>query len=161
VRTAAALAIMLLALASPGCGGRAVPQDERAAQANAAREPAEAQVGALRLRASIAPTASLGEAIATRYGVARDPRSVLLLVGARRVDGGDEVPLPASLDVGVRDLRGVRRAVPMREVRSDGFIDYVGEIRVAPPDTLSFDVSADAGEAGVARLEFTREIYRP
>lgn len=154
---AAATAALLLA----ACGGRPASQDEIAAQMNAAREPAEVQVGDLRLQASIAPTASLNDAIAARYGVQRDPRNVLLLVGVRRVDGNAETPLSAVLEAGARDLRGVRRQVEMREVRSDGFIDYVGEVRVAPPDTLTFDIIADAGEAGMARLEFTREVFRP
>ncbi|WP_165967341.1 DUF4426 domain-containing protein [Luteimonas aestuarii] len=153
----AATATLLLA----ACGGRPASQDEIAAQMNAAREPAEVQSGDLRLQASIAPTSSLNDAIAARYGVQRNARTVLLLVGARRVDGNVEASLPATLQVGVRDLRGVRRPVGMREVRSDGFIDYVGEVRVAPPDTLTFDILADAGEAGAARLEFTREVFRP
>lgn len=154
-----ASAAVVLALAA--CGGRPASQDEIAAQMNAAREPAEVQAGDLRLQASIAPTSSLNDAIAARYGVQRNPRTVLLLVGVRQVDGDADTSLPATLDVGVRDLRGVRRAVEMREVRSDGFIDYVGEVRLAPPDTLTFDITADAGEAGSARLEFTREVFRP
>jgi hypothetical protein len=155
------IAVAMATLLLGACSGRPASQEEIAAQMNAAREPAEAQAGDLRLQASIAPTALLGEAIATRYGVQRNSRTVLLLVGVRRVEGDIETMLPAALDVGVRDLRGVRRAVPMREVRSEGFIDYVGEVRAAPPDTLTFDIVANAGDAGTARLEFTREVFRP
>lgn len=153
----AAAAAMLVG----ACGGRPASQAEMAAQMQAAREPAEVQVGALRLQAGIAPSASLSDAIALRYGVQRNPRTVLLLIGVRQAQGDAEISLPSTLDVGVRDLRGVRRSVDLREVRNEEFIDYVGEVRVAPPDTLTFAIVANAGEAGTARLEFTREVFRP
>lgn len=156
--TLAALAMPVLLAA---CGARPASQEELAAQLGAARAPAEARAGDLVVRASIAPTASLGDAIAARYGVSRNPRTVLLLVGVRREDGNGETSLPAVLEAGVRDLRGARRPVELREVRSEGFIDYVGEVQVAPPDTLSFDIVADAGDAGMARLAFSREVFRP
>lgn len=154
-------AVILTSMLFAGCGGRPATEQEIAAQLNAAREPAQAQVGDLLLRASISPTSSLSETIASRYGVARSPRTVLLLVGVRRVDGTTETSVPATLDAGFRDLRGVQRAIALREVRSDGFIDYVGEVRVSPPDTLTFDITADAGDDGGVRLEFSREVFRP
>jgi hypothetical protein len=156
-----AVAALALAVLLVACGGRPVSQEELAAQLGATRVPAEARAGDLLLRASIAPTASLGEAIAAHYGVSRNPRTVLLLVGVRRTDGATETSLPAVMEAGVRDLRGVRRPVELREVRSEGFIDYVGEVPVTPPDTLSFDIQADAGDAGIARLAFSREVFRP
>src|SRR5690606_11547942 len=99
------------------CGGTARNPDDIAAQVQAAREPAEARAGDLLLRASIAPTSALGDAIAQRYGVSANPHSILLLVGARRIEGGSEVPIPAHLRVVARDLRGVRTTVPLHEVR--------------------------------------------
>ena len=153
----AGIASMLLA----ACGGTPATQEEIAAQMNAAREPAEARVGDVLVRASIAPSASLGDAIARRYGIERDPRTVLLLVGVRRIEGNAEASLPATLTARVRDLRGVRSRIALREIRSDGFIDYAGEVRVAPPDTLSFEIEAQLEDGTVLPLRFNRDVFPP
>ncbi|MCR6662789.1 MAG: DUF4426 domain-containing protein [Luteimonas sp.] len=161
MRRTFALSLATFACLLAACGGQRTGSDEIAMQLNAAREPAEAQAGDLLVRASIAPTAALPEAIASRYGVRRDPRGVLLLAGLRRVDGAQETSLPATLSVEVRDLRGVRRNVPLREVRLDGFIDYVGEVRAAPPDTLTFDVVAEDDDGNQVELRFSRDLFPP
>ncbi len=153
--------VLVIACLLAACGGQRTTADEAADQLNASREPAEAQAGDVLVRASIAPTASLSESIASRYGVARNPRTVLLLVGVRRVDGAEETSLPATLTVGARDLRGVRRVVELREIRVDGFIDYVGEVRTTPPDTLTFDVLAETDDGRQVELRFNRDVFAP
>lgn len=156
----ALLVAALLSCLLAACGGTPATQDEIADQVRASREPAEVQVGDLLVRASIAPTASLGGPIAARYGVTPSPRTVMLLVGVRRVEGTDEVSLPATLVAHVRDLRGVRTPITLHEVRSDGFIDYVGEVRIAPPDTLSFEIVAEH-EGTPVELRFSRDVFPP
>lgn len=151
--------VLWLSCLLAACGGSPSTADEIAAQVNAAREPAEAQVRDVLVRASIAPTAALGEAIASRYGVQPDPRTVLLLVGVRRVEGVEEVSVPASLVATVRDLRGVRQDVALKELRADGFLDYVGEIRIAPPDTLGFEISATTEDGTTVDLRFSRDVF--
>lgn len=160
MRASIALACLATALLA-ACGGTPATQQEIAAQVNAAREPAEARAGDVLVRASIAPAASLGAAIAARYGVERDARNVLLLVGVRRIDGADEAPIPATLTATVRDLRGVPRPVALREVRADGFIDYVADVRVHPPDTLAFEIVVDAGDGVRVPLRFSRDVFPP
>lgn len=150
---------LLLACLTSACGGTASTAEEIAEQVNAAREPAEAQVGDILVRASIAPTAALGEAITSRYGLEPNPRTVLLLVGVRRVEGVDEVSVPATLVATVRDLRGVRHDVTLKELRIDGFIDYVGEIRIAPPDTLGFGITATTDDGITVDLRFSRDVF--
>ena len=155
--------IMTLAVAAllAGCGGSPATQAEIAAQVSAAREPAEVRAGNLLLRASIAPTVDMGSTVAQRYGITPGPRTVLLLVSLHRVDGTDEVPIVTTPSAGVRDLRGVRSQVALREVRYDDFIEYVGEVRVTPPDTLSFDISADLGSDKTIELRFNRDVFPP
>lgn len=160
MRPSFATALVIVSLLA-GCGGQRTTADEIADQLTASREPAEAQVGDVLVRASISPTASLSESIASRYGVARSPRTVLLLVGVRRIDGTEEMSLPATLTVGARDLRGVRRMIDLREIRVDGFIDYVGEVRTSPPDTLTFDVVAETDDGRQVELRFNRDVFPP
>ena len=154
----AAIAMLVLGLLA-ACGGTPMPAEERARHVQAAREPAEVQAGDLRIRASIAPTAALSGIVARQYGVRPDPDTVLLLVGVRRVEGADEIPLPASVTATVRDLRGVQQAVALREVRSEGFIDYAGDVRIAPPDTLTFDIAVETPGGDASTLRFSRDVF--
>ncbi len=150
------LALCLLA----GCGGSPGGQAELAAQSAESRQPATLQAGDVRIDASVAPSASLSPAIAARYGVAPDRGSQLLLVGLRQGPAHAETSLQARVGVRARDLRGVWQDVAMREVRSDGFIDYVGTVRVAPPDTLAFEVTVHRpGVAAPDILRFSRDVF--
>ncbi|MGJ4729465.1 DUF4426 domain-containing protein [Luteimonas sp. SDU101] len=155
-RVLAAAALCVLA----ACGGSPVGQEELAALSVASRQPATMEAGGVRISASVAPTASLSPAIAARYGVAPDRATQLLLVGLRQGPAHEETSVQAQVSVRARDLRGVWQDVTMREVRSDGFVDYVGTARVAPPDTLALEVSvqregADAPDV----LRFSRDVF--
>lgn len=152
----------LAALAVAACGGDPASRANLSAQAEAARLPAELQHGDLRIHASLAPTAGLNDAIAARYGVTPGRNVHLLLVGVRRGEAADETSVPARVQARARDLRGVWQDVALNEVRSDGFIDYVGSLRVAPPDTLAFEITVHAdGAPGPAILRFSRDVFPP
>ncbi|WP_158636456.1 DUF4426 domain-containing protein [Luteimonas marina] len=157
LRAGAALAALgLLA----GCGRGPSATGELAAHAEAARQPAELQVGDVRVHASLAPTATLNSAIAERYGVVSGRSAQLLLVGVRQGPAGEEVSLPAQVTARVRDLRGVSQDLALREVRSDGFIDYAGTVRVTPPDTLAFEITIRRdGAAAPDVLRFSRDVF--
>jgi len=153
-----------LALALPcavaGCGRDPSAAGDLAVHAEAARQPAELQVGDVRIHASLAPTATLDAAIADRYGVVPGRSAQLLLVGVRQGPAGEEVSLPAQVTARVRDLRGVSQDVVLREVRSDGFIDYAGTVRVTPPDTLAFEITVRRdGAAAPDVLRFSRDVF--
>jgi len=154
------LAAGLLALSMlAGCGGNPGSQADRAAQTTAARQPAELVQGDVRISASIAPAASLNPVIAERYGVRPDRGAQLLLVGVRQGPVHDETSVQAQVAVRARDLRGVWQDVAMREVRSDGFIDYVGSVRVSPPDTLAFEITVRRpGAEAPETLRFSRDV---
>ncbi|MCW5580107.1 MAG: DUF4426 domain-containing protein [Luteimonas sp.] len=155
-------AILFAAAVLAGCGADPASRADLAAHAEAARRPAELQVGDVRIHASLAPASRLSVDVAGRYGVKPDRNTQLLLVGVRRGPVHDETSLPARVTVRVRDLRGVRQDVPMHETRVDGFIDYVGSIRVAPPDTLAFEVSVQReGAEAPDVLRFSREVFPP
>ena len=143
-----------------GCGGDPASRADLAAHAEAARLPAELQVGDVRIHASLAPTATLNAEVARRYGVEAGRNVQLLLVGVRRGPVHDERSLPARVQVRVRDLRGVWQDVAMREIRVDGFIDYVGSVHVTPPDTLAFEVSVQREDADATDvLRFSRDLF--
>ena len=150
------LSLALAALAA--CGANPDPA-EVAAHNAAARQPATLDADGLRISASLVPSASLSPAIAERYGVERTRQAQLLLVGLREGPPDAETPVAARVSARARDLRGVWQDVPLREVHSEGFIDYAGSVRADPPDTLSVEVRVqrDAGAAPVV-LRFSRDV---
>src|SRR3970282_1176830 len=96
---------------------------------------------------------------ASRYGIAGDDRQVMLLVGVRQGSEALERSLPARVEVTVTDLRGQRQAMPMRELRSDDLVDYVGTVEVSLPDTLRFDLSIVLPDGKTSTMQFNREFY--
>lgn len=159
VRILAAVATAALLAA---CGGDPASRADLAAAAEAARQPAELAMGEFTVRASLAPTASLSPGIARHYGVEPRRDVHLLLVGVRRGPLHDEASVPAQVSARARDLRGVWQDVPMHEVRSEDFIDYVGTARVPPPDTLAFEVTVHPeGAPAPGVLRFSRDLLPP
>lgn len=153
---------LLLACALAACDAGPASRADLAAHAQAARQPAELQVDGARIHASLAPTTSLSPAIAIRYGMTPERSSYLLLVGVRQGPLHEETSTPAQVTARARDLRGVWQDIAMREVRSDGFIDYVGAARATPPDTLAFEITVLRDDsAGPDTLRFSRDVFAP
>ena len=75
-------ATLLLALLLAGCGG---PTPGHAPDSAAqAQQQASTRSGDIVVRANAIPTSTLGAVVATQYGIARDPKTVMLLVAVRR-----------------------------------------------------------------------------
>lgn len=152
----ALLATLLVASALAGCtntppGGTSAPSP--------APRATTVQAGEVTIRANAMQTSSLGTAVASQYGIPRDDNQVMLLVGLRRGTAGGEVSVPAQVTVTVTDLRGQRRSMPMRELRSGDLVDYVGTVEVSLPDTLNFDVGLVLPDGTTSALQFDREFF--
>jgi|SRR5690554_140700 len=143
------------ALLLAACGAPSPPEGH----ASATMEEAVARAGDVTVRASVVPTASLNAAVAGRYGIEPDRHGVLLLVGVRRGPDMQQASLPARVTASATDLRGTRTVIGMREIRSGDFIDYAGIVRVAPPETLRFELDIEHAAGAPSRLAFSRDIY--
>ncbi|GAA3933141.1 DUF4426 domain-containing protein [Luteimonas lutimaris] len=152
---ARAASALVLVAALAGCGASPPPSAHQAQ----APEEAMTRVGDVLVRANVLPTTIIGEAVATQYGVERDPGTVMLLVGVRRDADGGETALPARVTATAADLLGKRQQLQMREVRSGEFIDYVGTARVIAPDTLRFVVTATPEGGSPMELRFNRDFF--
>ncbi|MGO1540253.1 MAG: DUF4426 domain-containing protein [Luteimonas sp.] len=151
MRAISVTAAILLA----ACGAPSPPEGH----VNATMEEAVARAGDVSVRASVVPTASLNAAVARQYGIEPDRRSAMLLVGVRQGPEMQETALPARISASTTDLRGARTTIDMREIRSGDFIDYVGTVRVTPPETLRFELEIEHAAGTPARLTFSRDIY--
>lgn len=152
----------LLALCCAGvlaaCGGSA--PTPATAQPPLPRH-ATVRVGDVTVRANAVPTAHLDATVAERYGIARAPESVLLLVGVHRGDAASEAPIRAGVTATVTDLRGQQRSLEMRELHGNdpsgaAVLDHFAVVEASPPDTLRFDIAVDwqGGPGARVRLDY-------
>ncbi len=137
-----------------GCGG-----NKPMPTAGEAQLPAEASVGDTTLRVTTLPAMRLNEAMARQYGVTRDASTVLVVAGMRRGTAAQETSLPGRVTVRASDLLGARQDIALREMRSEGFIDYVGTARVSMPDTLRYEVDAQPEGGPALSLRFHRDYF--
>ena len=121
--------------------------------------PAKLTTGDVTVRATALPSMRLGDAMASRYGVARDPDTVLLVIGMRRGPQSAETSVAGRVGAEANNLLGNRQRIALREFRSDGFIDYVGTARVSMPDTLRFTIQVQPHGAPAATLRFHRDYF--
>lgn len=143
------------ALALGGCGGQAPAPAAPAA----APESALSRLGDITIRATALPTAALDAEVAGRYGIVRDERTIMLLVGVRKGSDAEEVALPAKITATATNLSGQRRPIALRELRADGLLDYVGTVDTSLPDTLRFELVVVPEGAAASTMQFSREFY--
>lgn len=136
------------------CGGKPAMPSSTEVQA-----PAEVRTGEVTIRATTLPTLQLNDAMARQYGIERDADAVLLVVGLRRGPAAQEASVPGRIDARATDLLGNRKTIGLREIRSDGYIDYVGTVPVSMPDTLRFEIVAAPDGAPAATLRFHRDFF--
>lgn len=152
------LSLSLLAACGtqPSPGSAATPA---AAASSGSQGEATVSVGDTTIRASAVQTAMLDAGVASRYGIARDPATVLLLVTVRKGNDADAVSLPATVTATATDLRGGRQEIVMRALDTGGLVDYAGTVATTLPETLRFDVAVAREGAGTATLQFSRDFF--
>ena len=159
MKTFLSLAPMAIAmLLTSGCGGGA-PAPKPAVDATASQQEAISRTGDVTIRASAVPTAMLSAEIASRYGITRDDHTVMLLVGVRQGSEAHETALPAQITATATNLSGQRQDVVMRELHSGDLLDYVGTVKIAPPDTLRFELNIVREGGARSTMQFSREFY--
>jgi hypothetical protein len=152
----------LLALAACGGGSAPVPS----ATVASAQQETVSRIGDVTIRATALQTSTLAPEIASQYGITRDDRTVMLLVGVRQGSDAQETALPAKITATVTNLSGQRQPVALRELRSgdpstgsgQGLLDYVGTVETSLPDTLRFDINI-VREGASSTMQFSREFY--
>lgn len=158
-----AQALSCLALAAlVACDG----ESPRPARQLDAAENAIARVGELTVRANAVSTTHLGAAMAKQYGIARTDDTVLLIVSVRQGPDGQDIAVPADVTATARTLSHAPVPLSLREVRTGApgsapdqvLVDHIGTFKVAPPDTLTFDVKVSRDGKLLTALTLTREI---
>lgn len=126
--------------------------------------PAEQAVkyGNIEIHYNAMPTDELQPEVAKNYNIVRSRNRGLLTVSVLRKNKlGVAEPVPAVLSASAVNLSAQLTQINMREIRESGAVYYLGEFRVAPPDTLKFSISAKpSGETRQYPAEFSRSFFK-
>lgn len=150
MKTASLLALVLLV---GGCtrGEQARPADLVA--------PAQGSTdfGSLRVHYNALPTLSISDAMASQYGVAKDPSTALVFVALRQVNGSEEENAEGLVTASAYDLQGARQEVNFKPVDIGEYTDHIGVVTVSPRNTYRFELQV-AADGRTRELEFQRNF---
>jgi hypothetical protein len=106
-------------------------------------------------------TDRLAPDVARSYGIQRSRNRGLLNVSViKDVPGTTGTPVTAAVQATARNLQGLIREIPMREVREETAVYYLGEFPVEHGETLNFDIRVKPqGETTNYAAELSQEFY--
>jgi hypothetical protein len=106
-------------------------------------------------------TDQLAPDVARSYGIQRSRNRGLLNVSViKDVPGTTGTPATATVKATSRNLQGLIRELPMREVRDGAAVYYLGEFPVEHQETLSFTVQVrPQGETTSYTAELSQEFF--
>lgn len=117
--------------------------------------------GNLEIHYNALTTDELLPEVARAYKIERSKTRGLVTMSVLKANAvGVQSPVPAKLSVYVTNLNQQLANVQMREIREGTAIYYLGEFRVAPPDTLKFTVTVDVPGEPKSEMVFTQKFYR-
>lgn len=104
------------------------------------------------------PTMELTAEAAKNYNVERSPsRGLLTVTLVKKTKSGKNETLAGQIYAGAINLRNNLSNIPIREVRDNGSVYYLGEFQVSTPDTLRFLVNANV-MGKTMKNEFARDF---
>ncbi len=99
--------------------------------------------------------------VARNYKIERSKtRGLVTMSVLKKNKLGALTPVPAKVTVYVTNLTRQLANVNMREVREGAAIYYLGEFRVAPPDTLTFTATVDVPGELNQKMTFDQQFYK-
>lgn len=117
--------------------------------------------GPIEIHYNALTTDNLLPEVAGTYKIERSKtRGLVTLSVLKRNPVGVPTPVPAKLSVYVTNLNQQLAQVPMREIREGTAIYYLGEFRVAPPDTLKFTVTVEMDGEPAREIVFNQKFYK-
>lgn len=131
----------------------------------AAPIPAQAEIsqrfGPIEVHYNALSSDFLSPEIARAYGVERSKSRGIVTMAILRSDASaPPSPVPAKVSLRFLNLVGQSSTVDLREIREGSAIYYLGEFRVAAPDTLHFSAEIQLPGEPARKLEFSQAFYR-
>ena len=117
--------------------------------------------GNLEVHYNAISTEDLSPEVARAYKIDRSKTRGLVTMSVLKKNGpGMGTPLPARLKVLLVNQTQQLADIPMREVRDGKAIYYLGEFRIAPPDTLRFTATVDLKGEPTREVKFEQKFYK-
>lgn len=117
--------------------------------------------GAFEIHYNALTTDELQPDVARNYKIERSKtRGLVTMSVLKKNKLGALTPVPAKVTVYVTNLTRQLANVNMREVREGAAIYYLGEFRVAPPDTLTFTATVDVPGELNQKMTFDQQFYK-
>ena len=86
-------------------------------------------------------TSELSPEMASRYQIRRSPNRAMINISIiKEVPGTTGEPVRAMVNVTAKNLRGQVRNIPLREVREEKAVYYLGEFLVENREQVTFDI---------------------
>lgn len=104
---------------------------------------------------------TLTPAIAQRYGIQRSKaRGVLNVSVIKEKAGTTGIPTAARVEVQAASLAGQKQHVPMREIKEQDAVYYLGEFPVQDQETLKFMIEVTPeGAAKAIKAETSQQFF--
>ena len=129
--------------------------------AAAAHAEISQKFGPLEVHYNALTTDELSPDVARTYKIERSKtRGLVTMSVLKQNPVGAPTPVPARLTVYVTNLNQQLANVEMREIKEGTAIYYLGEFRVAPPDTLKFTATVEVAGEPKREMVFNQKFYK-
>lgn len=117
--------------------------------------------GPLEIHYNAITTDELQPEVARAYKIERSKTRGLLTVSVLKQNKmGAASPVPAKISVYATNLSQQLANIEMREIREGTAIYYLGEFRLAPPDTLKFTATVEVAGEPKREMVFNQQFYK-
>ena len=117
--------------------------------------------GPLEIHYNAMTTDELLPEVARAYKIERSKTRGLVTMSVLKQNKiGAPSPVPARLKVYVTNLNQQLAHVEMREIKEGTAIYYLGEFRVAPPDTLKFTATVEVAGEPKREMVFNQQFFK-
>ena len=117
--------------------------------------------GSLEIHYNALTTDELLPEVARAYKIERSKTRGLVTMSILKPNKvGALTPVPAKLTVYVTNLNQQLANVEMREIKEGTAIYYLGDFRVAPPDTLKFTATVEVAGEPKREMSFNQKFYK-
>ena len=117
--------------------------------------------GSLEIHYNALTTDELLPEVARAYKIERSKtRGLVTMSALMRNKLGVMTPVPAKISIYATNLNQQLANVAMREINEGTAIYYLGEFRVAPPDTLKFTATVEVAGEPKREMVFTQKFYK-
>jgi hypothetical protein len=117
--------------------------------------------GAIEVHYNALTTDELQPDVARSYKIERSKtRGLVTMSVLKKNKVGVMVPVPAKLSVYATNLTQQLANISMREIKEGSAVYYLGDFRVAPPDTLKFTATVEVAGEPKHEMVFEQQFFK-